>query len=72
MMGAEGGPPHWLVYFAVADAAAAVAATEGSGGVVLTPDHDTPYGRMAGLADPTGAAFSIVQTDGQDQPDRSG
>lgn len=72
MMGAEGQPAHWLVYFGVADAAAAVTAAERGGGSVLMRDFDTPYGRMAGLADPTGAAFWVVQTSGENQPDRSG
>jgi hypothetical protein len=36
------------------------------------PVVETPYGRMAALADPAGASFQIIQTDGSDQPDRSG
>ncbi|MGI8575149.1 MAG: VOC family protein [Egibacteraceae bacterium] len=70
MMGAEGQPAHWLVYFAVADAAAAITATERGGGSVLMRDFETPYGRMAGLMDPAGAVFWIVQNDGDGQPDR--
>ncbi|MFL6137465.1 MAG: VOC family protein [Frankiaceae bacterium] len=72
MFGIEGMPAHWLVYFAVADAAAAVAAAERSGGSVLRPALDTPYGTMAGLADPAGAVFWVAQTTGDGQPDRSG
>ena len=72
MMGAEGLPAHWLVYFGVADAAVAVSAAERGGGSVLLRDFETPYGRMAGLVDPAGAVFWIVQTDGSNQPDRSG
>lgn len=72
MMGADGQPAHWIVYFGVADAAAAVVAAEGAGGSVLMRDFDTPYGRMAGLADPAGAAFWVVQTDGSAQPERAG
>lgn len=72
MMGADGQPAHWVVYFGVADAAAAAAAAEQGGGSVLTPAFETPYGRMAGLADPAGAAFWVVETEGQRQPDRSG
>jgi len=32
---------------------------EALGGTVVFDPMDTPYGRMAGLADPTGAHFSI-------------
>lgn len=71
MMGAEGVPAHWLVYFGVVDTPAAVAAAERSGGSVLLPVMDSPFGRLAVLADPTGARFSVIETDGT-QPDRSG
>jgi uncharacterized protein len=71
MMGApEETPSHWLVYFAVSDAEAAVAAAEETGGGVLAPPFDTPFGRMAALQDPAGAVFWITRTDGTDQPDR--
>jgi len=56
------GPGHWLLYFGVPDTDAAVAAAEASGGSVTSPAVDTPYGRMAGLADPNGAAFWVAQT----------
>lgn len=72
MMGDKEAEPHWLVYFGVADADAAVVAAEQAGGSVPAPAIDTPYGRMAGLADPAGSVFWVVETDGQDQPDRSG
>jgi predicted enzyme related to lactoylglutathione lyase len=71
-MGVSRMPSHWVVYFGVADAAAAVAAAERSGGSVLAPPRESPYGVMAGLADPAGAAFWIAETTGQPQPDRSG
>ncbi len=72
MMGAEGQPAHWVVYFGLPDAAAAVAAAERGGGSVLVRDFDSPYGRMAGLSDPHGAPFWVVETDGSRQPDRTG
>ena len=73
MGGPEGQPPHWLVYFAVPDTDAAVAAAEKGGGRVLAPAFDTPYGRMAGIADPGGAVFWLAQNDGSGpQPDRAG
>ncbi|WP_299040174.1 VOC family protein [uncultured Pseudokineococcus sp.] len=59
MMG-EDSPPHWLVYFGVPDADAAAAAAERSGGRVLSPAVDTPFGRMVVLADPDGAAFTAM------------
>lgn len=71
MMGADNVPAHWLVYFGVADTPAAVAAAVRAGGSALVPEMDTPFGRLAVLADPTGATFCVIQTDGT-QPDRSG
>jgi predicted enzyme related to lactoylglutathione lyase len=71
MMGMDGAPSFWLVYFAVRDAAAACAAAEARGGTVQMRDLDTPFGTMAGLADPAGAMFWIVESDGTNpQPDR--
>lgn len=73
MMGApEGTPSHWLVYFAVADADAAVAAAQEHGGASLAPAFDTPFGRMAPLTDPAGAVFWVAQSDVATLPDRSG
>ena len=65
-------PPHWVVYFAVADADAAVAAAREGGGVVVVDPSDSPYGRMAGLLDPGGALFWIMQDTGAPGPDRDG
>lgn len=62
MMGApDGTPSHWLPYFGVADADAAVAAVEQGGGTVLTPLESTPYGRMGTVTDPFGAVFAVIQ-----------
>lgn len=74
MMGSpDGTPSHWLVYFGVADTDAAVTAAEAAGGSVLEPATDTPFGRMAWLADPDGAAFTVMSMDpAQSRPDRSG
>jgi uncharacterized protein len=69
--GATDAPPHWVVYFSVASTDDAVAAAERGGGRVLAPPFDTPYGRMAGLADPAGAIFWVAQDTGENpQPDR--
>jgi predicted enzyme related to lactoylglutathione lyase len=60
MMGApEGTPSHWLPYFGVADVDAAVAAAERSGGTVVMPPENTPFGRMGVLVDPFGATFAV-------------
>ena len=56
----DGVPAHWSVYFGVADTDAALAETVALGGSVLMPAEDTPYGRLAAAADPTGARFKLV------------
>jgi predicted enzyme related to lactoylglutathione lyase len=57
-----GAPPVWNSYISVADADATVALAEKVGGTVLMPAMDVmDAGRMAVLADPTGAVFSIWQ-----------
>jgi predicted enzyme related to lactoylglutathione lyase len=74
-MGPMTGPgeqPYWLVYFGVADTEAAVSAAEASGGTVVNPVFDTPFGKMAGLKDPAGALFWIVETSDEDQVGRAG
>ncbi|WP_028926835.1 VOC family protein [Pseudonocardia acaciae] len=61
MMGApDGTPSHWVAYFSVADVDAAVAAVERGGGSVQQAPTDTPYGRMAFVTDPFGAAFALA------------
>lgn len=37
----------------------------------LLRDFETPYGRMAGLADPAGAPFWDVETSGEGRPDQA-
>jgi len=58
----EGVPAHWAVYLAVEDTDAAVKTTTELGGSLIEPPHDTPYGRIAIVADPTGAQFRLVAT----------
>jgi hypothetical protein len=60
MMGQDGLPSHWLVYFGVSDVDSAVTAAESHGGRALAPAFDSPYGRMAALSDPAGAVFRVV------------
>lgn len=66
MMGADGQSAHWLIYFGAADVAGAAAAAERGGGSVLRSAFETPYGRMAGLADPDGAVFWVVEMPAED------
>jgi len=56
-------PAHWLVYF-TADPARGTDATAGQaimlGGTVLIEPYDTPFGRTAVLADPSGEVFAVI------------
>jgi predicted enzyme related to lactoylglutathione lyase len=54
-------PPHWLVYFAVDDADAAVAKIQELGGSVFVPPMDVQPGRLSVVADPQGAAFAVIK-----------
>jgi predicted enzyme related to lactoylglutathione lyase len=58
----EGVPPNWSVYFAVEDCAAVVEKAQQTGGELLFGPHEMPrVGRFAGLRDPQGAAFAVIQ-----------
>jgi predicted enzyme related to lactoylglutathione lyase len=57
----EGVPAHWSVYFMVENTDAALAKIVELGGSVVQPAEDTPYGRLAQAADPTGALFKLIQ-----------
>ncbi|WP_370943409.1 VOC family protein [Amycolatopsis sp. cg5] len=56
-------PPHWMVYIKV-DPAKGTDAVAGQallhGGTVVIEPYDTPFGRVAILADPDGAVFAII------------
>ena len=54
-------PSAWEVYFEVEDADAAFAKATELGATVEHEPHDTPYGRLAALADPTGTRFKLRQ-----------
>lgn len=56
----DGVPAGWSVYFGVADTDAALSEIVALGGEVLMGAEDTPYGRLATAADPTGAVFKLV------------
>lgn len=53
-------PPRWDVYFHVSDVDASAATVEELGGSVVDAAEDTPYGRIAAVADPTGARFRLM------------
>ncbi|MFG1672471.1 VOC family protein [Streptomyces sp. Y7] len=52
---------HWMTYFEVADTDDAVERVVGLGGHVLRPARDSAHGRVATVADPEGARFSVIQ-----------
>jgi predicted enzyme related to lactoylglutathione lyase len=56
----EGVPANWSVYFGVDNTDAALDQIVELGGIVVLPAEDTPYGRLAAAADPTGAVFKLV------------
>jgi predicted enzyme related to lactoylglutathione lyase len=53
-------PAHWSIYFGVDDTDAALTRVEALGGSVVRAAEDTPYGRLATAADPSGAQFKLV------------
>lgn len=59
----EGTPGQWSVYFATDDVDQTVAAATDAGASVVDGPDDTPYGRLATVADPLGTTFKLRQTD---------
>ena len=60
----DGVPSHWLSYFAVDDIAQVVAEIRASGGKVYRDPLPIPcHGTIAIVADPSGAAFGLIQSD---------
>jgi predicted enzyme related to lactoylglutathione lyase len=55
----DGAGPRWTVYWEVADVTAAVAHVRELGGSVVADAEDTPYGRIATVADPAGAVLRL-------------
>jgi uncharacterized protein len=53
-------PAAWATYFAVTDTDATAAKVTELGGHVVQPANDTPYGRIAVVADNHGAVFSVI------------
>jgi uncharacterized protein len=55
-------PPHWMVYFAVADVeATSRRVTELGAKVIVEPFDVPPVGRMSTIQAPQGAVFSVIQ-----------
>ncbi|NQX28409.1 VOC family protein [Microbacteriaceae bacterium VKM Ac-2854] len=57
----EGTPAAWEVYIVVTDTDATVAAALDLGGSILLEPEDSPFGRLAKIADPTGGSIKVVQ-----------
>jgi predicted enzyme related to lactoylglutathione lyase len=58
-----GVPPHWNLYITTEDVDATVAKATELGGQATVPSMDTPLGKMAVIADPTGARFCLWQSE---------
>jgi hypothetical protein len=56
----EGAAPGWTIYFGVEDTDAALERVVELGGKVTQEAKDTPWGRLAQAADPTGTAFKLM------------
>ena len=56
----DGATAEWSIYFSCADTDAALAKAVELGGTIVDAAEDTPYGRLATVADPTGARFKLI------------
>lgn len=54
-------PPHWMVYFAVDEIAAACSQLTELGGRVCIPPFSIPIGKIAIVGDPQGGTFSFFE-----------
>lgn len=57
-----GTPPMWTMYINVAAVDETAAEVEPAGGTVLSGPFEIPDGRVAVIADPTGAVFGVIST----------
>jgi predicted enzyme related to lactoylglutathione lyase len=60
---ADGAPSNWYFFLGSDDVDKTVALVEENGGTVVRGAEDTPYGRLAAVADPTGAGFNLSSLD---------
>jgi uncharacterized protein len=56
---AEDVPPNWFFFLGADDVDKTVQLIVDNGGSVIRAAEDTPYGRLAAVADPTGAGFNL-------------
>lgn len=54
---------HWMTYFETADVDASVARVVELGGRVVSPAAPGRYGRVATVADPEGAVFTLIRSE---------
>ena len=55
----EGAPSNWYFFLGSDDVDKTVVLVTENGGTVVRDAEDTPYGRLAAVADPTGAGFNL-------------
>jgi uncharacterized protein len=60
---AEGVPSNWFFFLGADDVDKTVALVLDNGGSVIRGAEDTPYGRLAAVADSTGAGFNLSSLD---------
>jgi len=60
----EGVPSQWSVFFGAEDVDKTLQVITEHGGSIVRPAEDTPYGRLAAVTDPTGAAFNLTSLRG--------
>ena len=56
-------PPHWHVYFQVADVSASLQKALELGGEQIHPVIEMPKVKLVGIRDPQGAHFTLMQMD---------
>jgi predicted enzyme related to lactoylglutathione lyase len=56
---AEGVPSNWFFFLGAEDVDKTLQLLNDNGGTVIRDAEDTPYGRLAAVADPTGAGFNL-------------
>jgi predicted enzyme related to lactoylglutathione lyase len=56
---ADGVPSNWFFFLGAEDVDKTVQLVKDNGGSVIRDAEDTPYGRLAAVADPTGAGFNL-------------
>jgi uncharacterized protein len=54
-----GAPSNWFFFLGSEDVDKTVQLVKDNGGTVIRDAEDTPYGRLAAVADPTGAGFNL-------------